>query len=185
MSQPGVIHRARRVVTLDHAVPTADAVAVRDGIILGVGTVEQMRSAWGPMEVDDTFADSVLLPGFVEAHSHSLEGAIWAWEYAGFFPRLGPDGQQRQGCQTFDELIELLRRLDADLDDPTESLIVWGFDPIYFPGERLAAHHLDAVSSIRPICVLHASLHLITVNTALMERGFRRRLRCRGCTGRW
>ena len=170
MSQPGVIHRARRVVTLDHAVPTAEAVAVRDGIILGVGTVEQMRSAWGPMEIDDTFADSVLLPGFVEAHSHSLEGAIWAWEYAGFFPRLRPDGQQRQGCQTFDELIELLRRLDADLDDPTESLIVWGFDPIYFPGERLAAHHLDAVSSIRPICVLHASLHLITVNTALMER---------------
>ena len=170
MSEPGTIHRARRVVTLDHAVPTAEAVAVRDGLILGVGTVEEMRSAWGPMEVDDTFADSVLLPGFVEAHSHSLEGAIWAWEYAGYFPRLGPDGQQRQGCQTFNELIELLRRLDAQLDDPTESLIVWGFDPIYFPGERLAAHHLDAVSETRPIVVLHASLHLITVNTALMER---------------
>ena len=170
MSVPGVIHLARRVVTLDHGVPTAEAVAVRDGLILGVGSVAQMRAAWGRLRVDDTFADSVLLPGFVEAHSHSLEGAIWAWEYAGFFPRLGPDGDLRQGCQTFDELIELLRRLDAELDDPTESLIVWGFDPIYFPGERLAAHHLDVVSTIRPICVIHASLHLITVNTALMER---------------
>ncbi len=170
MSQPGIIHRARRVVTLDHAVPTAEAVAVRDGVILGVGSVEQMRAAWGPLPVDDTFADSVLLPGFVEAHSHSLEGAIWAWEYAGYFPRLGPDGELRKGCQTFDELIDLLRRLDAELDDPTESLTVWGFDPIYFPGERLAAHHLDVVSETRPICVIHASLHLITVNTALMER---------------
>jgi predicted amidohydrolase YtcJ len=170
MSEPGVIHRARRVVTLDHAVPAAEAVAVRDGIILGVGTVDEMQAAWGALPVDDTFADSVLLPGFVEAHSHSLEGAVWAWEYAGYFPRLGPDGAMRQGCQTFAELIDMLRRLDAEMDDPTESLMVWGFDPIYFPGERLAAHHLDQVSTTRPICVTHASLHLITVNTALMER---------------
>jgi predicted amidohydrolase YtcJ len=170
MPESGVVHRARRVVTLDHAVPKADAVAVRGDRILGVGTVDELRAAWGELRVDDTFADSVLLPGFVEAHSHSLEGAIWAWEYAGYFPRLGPDGERREGCPTFDSLIELLRRLDAAMPDPSESLIVWGFDPIYFPGERLAAHHLDRVSTTRPICVIHASLHLITVNTALMER---------------
>ncbi len=170
MPETGVIHCARRVVTLDPGFPTAAAVAVREGRVLGVGTVDDLRAAWGALPLDETFADAVLLPGFVEAHSHSLEGAIWAWEYAGYFPRLGPDGERRQGCQSFDQLIELLRRLDAGLDDPDESLIVWGFDPIYFPGERLAAHHLDAVSTTRPICVIHASLHLITVNTALMER---------------
>ena len=165
-----MIYRARRVVTLDPGCPTAAAVAVRDGRILGVGNVDGLTEAWGAMPVDDTFADSVLLPGFVEAHSHSLEGAIWAWEYAGYFPRLGPDGERRRGSQTFDELLDLLRRLDAGLDDPDASLIVWGFDPIYFPGERLAARHLDLVSTTRPICVVHASLHLITVNTALMQR---------------
>ncbi len=170
MADPGVIHRARRVVTLDPAVPVAESVAVRGDRILGVGSVDELRSAWGSLPVDDTFADSVLLPGFVEAHSHSLEGAIWAWEYAGYFPRLGPDGFRRDGCPTFESLLDLLRRLDGELDDPDESLIVWGFDPIYFPGERLAAHHLDRVSTTRPICVIHASLHLITVNTALMER---------------
>ena len=158
------------MVTLDHAVPTAEAVAVRGDRILGVGTVDELRAAWGGLPVDDTFAESVLLPGFVEAHAHSLEGAIWAWEYAGYFPRLGPDGEQRSGCRSFEQLLELLRRLDAELGDPDESLIVWGFDPIYFRGERLAAHHLDRVSTTRPICVIHASLHLITVNTALMER---------------
>ena len=170
MPGPAVIHRARRVVTLDPAYPVADAVAVRGDTILGVGSVDALTAAWGDMPVDDTFAESVLLPGFVEAHSHSLEGAIWVWEYAGYFPRLGPDGEMRTGCRSFDELIALLRRLDGELDDPHESLVVWGFDPIYFPGERLAAHHLDAVSATRPICVIHASLHLITVNTALMER---------------
>ncbi len=170
MDQPAVIHRARRVVTLDPTFPTAQAVAVRGDRILGVGSVDEMTAAWGALPVDDTFADDVLLPGFVEAHAHSLEGAVWAWEYAGYFPRLGPDGEPRQGCRTFESLIDLLRRIDAELDDPDESLIVWGFDPIYFPGERLAARHLDVVSTTRPICVLHASLHLVTVNTALMER---------------
>jgi predicted amidohydrolase YtcJ len=170
MSEGVTVFTARRVVTLDPAIPTCEAVAVRDGRILGVGTVDELRSAWGPLRVDDRFADAVVLPGFVEAHSHSFEGAIWAWEYAGFFPRRGPDGELRPGCRSLDELLALLRRLDAELSDPTESLMVWGFDPIYFQGERLAAAHLDTVSTTRPICVLHASLHLVTVNTALMVR---------------
>ncbi|MAT05498.1 MAG: amidohydrolase [Acidimicrobiaceae bacterium] len=170
MGEQDTIFRARRVVTLDPALPTAEAVAVRGDRILAVGSVDELTSAWGSLPIDDTFADAVLLPGFVEAHSHSLEGAVWAWEYAGYFPRTGPDGVERPGCRTFDELIDLLRRLDADLGDPDESLIVWGFDPIYFPDERLAAKHLDTVSTTRPICVVHASLHLVTVNTALMER---------------
>ncbi len=164
------IFRARRVVTVDPALPVAEAVAVRDGRIVAVGDVDELQRAWGAMPVDDRYADAVLLPGFVEAHAHALEGAIWQWEYAGYHPRLGPDGEVRPGCRSFGELIDLLHRLDADLTDPAESLVVWGYDPIYFPGERLAAAQLDAVSSTRPICVLHASLHLLTVNTALMER---------------
>ncbi len=165
-----VIYRARTVRTLDPAFQVAEAVAVRDGRILGVGTEAELTAAWGPMPTDDRFADDILLPGFVEAHSHALEGAVWAWEYVGFHPRLGPDGGLRPGCRSFDELLDTLRRLDAELEDPSESLVVWGFDPIYFPGERLAARHLDLVSETRSICVIHASLHLITVNTALMER---------------
>ena len=166
----GIIYRARAVRTLDPGYPSAEAVAVRGGRILGVGAVDELASAWGNQAVDDRFADAVLLPGFVEAHSHALEGAIWEWEYVGYHPRLGPDGVVRSGCRTFDALLDELRRLDAAIDDPDESLVVWGFDPIYFPGERLAARHLDTVSVTRPICVIHASLHLVTVNTALMER---------------
>ncbi|MGA1438444.1 MAG: amidohydrolase [Ilumatobacteraceae bacterium] len=170
MSELGTIYVARRVVTLDPGLPEAGAVAVRAGRILGVGDAEDLASHWGAMSIDDRFADAVLLPGFVEAHAHSLEGAIWEWEYVGYFPRVGPDGVRRSGCRSLSELLDELRRLDGLLVDPAESLVVWGFDPIYFPGERLAARHLDAVSETRPICVFHASLHLLTVNTALMRR---------------
>lgn len=160
---------ARRVLTLDPAFPSGDAIAVRDGRILGVGSVESL-AAWGPHHVDDRFADDVLLPGFVEAHSHVLEGGVWAFEYVGYFERRGADGRLRSACSNMAQLLERLRALDAELSDPDQQLIVWGFDPIYFSGERLSARHLDLVSKTRPIFVFHASSHLATVNTALMER---------------
>jgi len=162
------IFRARRVVTLDPAFPEAEAVAVRDGRILGVGSVESL-SAWGAAATDDRHAEDVLLPGFVEAHAHVLEGGVWGYEYVGYFDRRGADGRVRPGCTSLDQLLERLRALDGAMPDPGEQLIVWGFDPIYFEGERLAAHHLDRVSRTRPIFVFHASGHLATVNTALME----------------
>jgi len=163
---------ARKVLTLDPALPEATAIAVREGRILGVGSQESL-AAWGPATRDDRFADCVLLPGFVEAHSHVLAGGVWAFEYVGYFDRRGADGQIRAGCKNVAQLLERLRALDAAVEDPAEQLIVWGFDPIYFEGEdareRLAAHHLDRVSRTRPIFVFHASGHLATVNTALME----------------
>ena len=56
---------------MEPANPVGEAVAVVDGRILGVGTVEEL-SRWGDHVVDTTFADAVIYPGFVEAHSHQL-----------------------------------------------------------------------------------------------------------------
>ena len=163
------IYRAKLVRTVDPACPTAEAVAVRDGRILGVGTEEEL-SVWGPVVYDDTFADSVLVPGFIEAHSHVLEGGLWAFEYVGYFDRMGADGVLRKGCTTIEAVLERLREVEAADPDKSEPLIAWGLDPIYFDGEdRLVASHLDTVSEHRPIFVFHASAHLATVNTALME----------------
>ena len=162
------IHRAKSVVTMEPAFPSAEAVAVRDGWVLGVGSIDEL-SAWGPHTIDDTFADSVIFPGFVEAHAHHLEGGLWEFEYVGWFDRVGPDGVTRKGIRSVEALTERLRELDAQMDDPTEQLVVWGLDPIYMDGERVMAHHLDAASETRPIAVFHASFHLVTVNSALMR----------------
>ncbi len=52
----------------------------------------------------------------------------------------------------------------------TEPLVVGGFDPIYFRDEeRLTRTHLDQVGTDRPIFVFHASAHLATVNSAMLE----------------
>lgn len=167
MTAAVTIFRARHVRTLDPSRPVTDAVAVRDGIVIATGSVEEL-SGYGDVNFDDTFADRVLLPGFVEAHSHILEGHLWAHEYVGWFDRIGPDGVLRPGTTSVDDLLDRLNTLSQVIEDPGETLIVWGFDPIYFEGPRLAARHLDAVTPNRPILIFHASGHLATVNTALM-----------------
>ncbi len=63
------------------------------------------------------------------------------------------------------------QRLAAHLDEGALAtpLIGWGFDPVYFDGERLDKRLLDAVSHQRPIVVMHASLHAMTVNSATLR----------------
>lgn len=168
MATNPTIYPARAVHTLEHTRPTAPAVAVADGRILGVGTIDEL-SVWGTPTIDDRFADDVILPGFVEAHAHSFEGALWQFTYCGWFDRTDPDGRLWPGCRSIDDVLDRLREADAALAGPDEPLCAWGLDPIYFAGERLVATHLDRVSTRRPIFVLHASIHLATVNTACMD----------------
>ncbi len=161
------IFTARRIVTLQRGTPTATAVAVRDGRILAVGSLEECRS-WGPAVVDDRFAGRVLIPGFVEAHGHTMDALVGAIPYVGRFPFPLPDGSVAPAVDSYDALVARLRAVDAELP-AGETLVAFGFDPIHFPHEaRLDRHRLDQVSTARPIYVGHASGHLATVNSALL-----------------
>lgn len=166
------IFRARRIVTMDPSQPVVEAVAVRDGRILAAGSFEECAS-WGPHELDDRFDDHVLVPGMIEAHAHSLEGAFAMLPYVGWFDRHRLDGTA-PGIRSYEELIVRLSELDDEMTragaGTLEPVIVGGFDPIYFVDEdRLTKDHLDQASMERPIFVFHASAHLATVNSAMLR----------------
>ncbi len=164
------IYTARTIVTMDPSQPEVAAVAVRDGRILAAGSLDECAS-WGPHEIDRRFDDHVLTPGMIEAHAHSLEGAFSMIPYVGWFDRHRVDGGTSPGIRTYDDLLDRLRQLDADTAGSSEPIVVGGFDPIYFVDEqRLTRDHLDRVSTDRPIFVFHASAHLATVNSAMLER---------------
>lgn len=167
------IYTAKRIITMNPANPEGSAVAVRDGRILGVGTVDEL-AAWGDHTVDTRFEDRVLMPGLVEAHCHAMSGMIWAMPYVGYFDRMAPNGQIIPGCQSIAEVVGRLKEADeamrADGAAEDEVLVGRGVDPLYFEGERMYGRHLDEVSVTRPIFIQHASGHLATVNSALMER---------------
>lgn len=162
------IYPAQRVITMNPAFPFGEAVAVRDGRVLGVGTVEELAT-WGEHHVDTRFAEKVILPGFIEAHTHVMAGGVWQFPYVGYFDRVDPDGKAWTGCTTIDAVVGRLIEQESTMGDPSEPLVAWGLDPIYMPGERLVAKHLDGVSETRPIFVYHASAHLGTANSAMMR----------------
>ena len=47
----------------------------------------------GDYTIDKSFTDKVLLPGFVEAHCHAMNGSVWENTYVGYFDRTDPDGR--------------------------------------------------------------------------------------------
>lgn len=161
------IFAARRILTMNPSQPQATHIAIRDGRILGVGSLEDLADL-GEYELDERFAGKVILPGFVEGHSHALEGVLWEYAYAGFFPRQDPDGRTWPGLTDIASLQRHLGERVETLPAGTP-LIAWGFDPIYFADRRLDCDDLDAIDSERPIVVIHANLHMMTVNRAMLR----------------
>ena len=163
------VFQARKIITMNPMQPEATHVAVRDGKVLAVGDLARMQ-AWGGFTLDDRFADDVLMPGLVEGHSHLMAGGLWMFPFVGFHARTAPDGKVWSGCVDFEAVIERLRDIEATMTDPAAPLLAWGFDPIFFGRERMTVHHLDRVSNTRAVVVLHASQHLMNVNTAALAQ---------------
>ncbi|GHB17320.1 amidohydrolase [Salinicola rhizosphaerae] len=162
------IYSAQRILTMNPTLPEATHIAVRDGRVLGVGPLDELQDL-GEYTLDERFAGKVILPGFVEGHSHALEGVLWEYAYAGYFPRQDPAGHTWPGLTDIASLQNHLRRQIAELP-AAAPLIAWGFDPIYFPDRRLDRNDLDAIDAERPIVVIHANLHMMTVNGAMLRQ---------------
>ena len=158
------IFQAKKIITMNPARPDATHVAVRDGRIVGVGHLDELTGG-GEHRVDAQFADKILMPGLVEGHAHTMEGTLWRYTYCGFFDRVDPDGKTWQGLKSIDAVIERLKDAERQLDDPATPLPGWQLDPIYFNNERISRADLDKVSATRPIGVMHASGHIMNVNT--------------------
>jgi len=158
---------AKKILTMNPAQPHATHVAIRDGRILSVGDSDDVRQ-WGDAEIVDTFRDKVLMPGLVEGHCHLMEGAMWDAVYVGYHDRRGPDGVRCPGLRTLDTVIDRLKAAHDLMTDAQAPLLAWGFDPIFFGTSRLSVKELDSVCARRPIVVLHASVHLMNVNSSML-----------------
>lgn len=162
------IYTARKIITMNPSRPTASHVAVQDGRILGVGTLEELAT-WGDYTLDTRFADKVLMPGLVEGHAHAMEGSLWSKVYCGYFDRADPDGKVWAGSTTIETVLERLKEAEVKMEDPDAPLAGWSLDPIYMDNVRVTRADLDKVSTTRPIGVLHASGHIMNVNTKALE----------------
>ena len=154
------------ILTIDDAMPTAEAVAVRNGVIVAVGSLDAARAAVGRNAQVVNLDGRTLLPGFFDPHGHVSMVGLQA-RYANLLP--APDGQGDD--------IPALQRITRDwmnaheqLVRDTQLVIGFGYDDSQLKEHRHPTRtELDAVSDSVPILFMHQSGHLGVANSAALK----------------
>jgi hypothetical protein len=168
-ANPGAatVYVAREFLTMDRNRPRAEAVAVRDGRFVAVGSRAEVEAAAGQgARIDQTFADKVVIAGFVEQHVHPVLAALTMntrvisiedWEAIdGFSPAVRDEAGYA-------------KRLKAALaahTDKTKPFVTWGYHH-YFHG-RMSRDRLNALAPDFPVIVWHRSAHEFYLNDAAL-----------------
>lgn len=166
------IYTAKTIVTLDAGTPSAQAVAVMDGKILGVGTLDQVRG-WvtnQQVEIDRRYENAVIVPGFIEAHMHpQITGVLWQGVYVGRFDRISPDGTATKGMETKQAVLDRLKEAIAKLPNDGRWVIAWGYQPEFYGNSPLTRADLDPISNGHPMFIENLSMHIYYANSKAFE----------------
>ncbi|MBL8894297.1 MAG: amidohydrolase [Rhizobiales bacterium] len=161
---------AREIVTLDSARPSAEAVAVVNGRILWVGSLGEVTNILGnrPYTIDRTFADHIMVPGFIAQHDHPVLAALtMSSEILSIEDWVLPTGTV-PAVKDKRDFMERLGQAVSRLEESNEALLTWGYHPAFYG--PLTRAELDGISTTRPIIVWGRSCHEMFFNTATMER---------------
>lgn len=160
-----------RVITMDPARPTAEAVAVRDGRILALGRVKALEKAYGGAQTRRIdLAGKTLMPGFIDPHSH-ISNYVTTWGLPSLSPP--PVGD----VASIQDIIAKVRAYIQTANIPAGTLVVaTGYDDsLLAEGRHPTAADLDAISPDHPVILIHVSGHLAAANTkALALVGYNR-----------
>lgn len=145
-----------RVLTMDEANPKAEAVAIKDGVLVAVGDRASVEALKGPRtEVIDA-GGATVLPGFIEAHMHLFSGAA---ELAHL---------QLGGVHGFEALRSAIQAY-AEGRPQAKMLVAQGVDYTVLGDERVTRHHLDAILPDRAFCMAAPDHHTVWANTRALE----------------
>lgn len=148
------------VLTVNHAQPTAEALAVSGGRIVAVGSRSEV-SAWVGPGTDVRQVDGCVMPGFVEAHGHPLMEAV---ALSGRIVDIRP--------VTLPQAEEVLDAIRAEVAKRGgDGAFLNGWDPLLqhgLPEPTLA--WLDGMAPDTPLVIVHNSGHKAFFNSAAARR---------------
>ena len=154
------------IVTVDSAQPQVEAVAVKDGRILALGTREAIEGQYrGDATRMFDLAGRTLLPGFIDGHSHVSHAlGLVGWANVSI-PPVG-------SVDSIAALIEVLRaHAAASGAAPGDWILAYGYDADGLTEQRhITRDDLDAAFPDNPVLLLHVSGHGLVLNSAGFER---------------
>ncbi len=150
------------VITVDADRPEAEAIAIKDGRILAVGSADEIAGHAGQDTEIIDLAGRVAIPGFIEGHGHFL-GLGQALMILDLMP-----------TRSFEEIVAMVAEAAAEAE-PGEWIVGRGWHqerwgetdlPLYdgIPHHRT----LSAVSPDNPVVLFHASGHGAYANAAAL-----------------
>jgi predicted amidohydrolase YtcJ len=158
-----LVLRNGQIVTVDDAVPTAEAVAIRGHSIVAVGTNAEIGRYVGRNTQVIDLAGRLAIPGFIEGHGHFM-GVGQA--------KMNLD---LMNVRNWDEVVALVAAASADARQ--DAWIIgrgWHqekWDRVPEPNVQGIPLHtsLDSVSPNNPVVLTHASGHMSFVNKRALE----------------
>lgn len=157
-----LIFHGGEIVTVDDSCPTAEAVAVKNGDIIKVGSRAEVMEHAGPETNLIDLAGRALLPGFVEPHGHPLLSS---------YARGTPVVDVRAiNSPTFEAVMQVVRRRVAKAT-PGEWLHFLGLDPqLHTDMHEPTIQELTAIAPQNPLTIQTSNFHVIYANSAAFER---------------
>jgi predicted amidohydrolase YtcJ len=144
------------VYTVDAVSRWAQAVAIRDGAIVAVGTDDQIRELVGPRTEVLDLAGRMVLPGFQDAHIHPGGGGM---------DRLRCDLSGEHSLEGYRARI----RAYAEANPGAEWILGGGWAMDVFPGGTPSRQDLDSIVPDRPAFFSNRDNHAAWVNTRALE----------------
>ena len=160
------IYTGGEIVTVNDKQPSAEALAVKGGKIVAVGArvdVEKAHKGAATRIVD--LGGKVLLPGFLDAHSHYISSLSVANQVNVYAPPAGP------GKDPASIVAELVKYRDANKIAKGVVIQAYGYDENVMPNGRLLNRDdLDKALPDNPVLVGHVSMHGAVLNSAAMKK---------------
>jgi predicted amidohydrolase YtcJ len=168
LAQPAdAIWHGGPIVTVNDAQPSAEAVAVRGGRIVAVGSLADVERRFrSPKTERVDLKGRTLLPGFIDGHGHLSMVGIQAVTANALPP---PDGRN----DSIEALQKTLREWMVANPWHRDYGLVMGFgydDSQLKEGRHPTRDDLDAVSAELPVFVVHQSSHLVALNSAALRK---------------
>jgi predicted amidohydrolase YtcJ len=152
------------IVTVNDSMPSAEAIAIKDGKIIAVGSRADVEKEKGDSTRMIDLAGKTLMPSFIDPHSHYFSSLTVADQVNVYAPPAGP-------AKDVPGIVAELKKFRDARKIPAGVLIqAYGYDENNMPnGVGLDRHDLDKDFPDNPVFVMHVSMHGGVLNSAAMK----------------